>query len=73
MYPFPANREVCPRCQAIRARPRPSLLHRLRRRLRHGLPYGWWKSPDVWAFTLSVLMLAGLGTVIFATWFRVLP
>lgn len=41
--------------------------------MKQGLPYGWWKSPDFWAFTLSVLMLAGLGAVIFAAWFRVMP
>lgn len=36
--------------------------------LRHGLPYGWWKSGDFWAgicFVLTVSMMA----MIIAAWF----
>lgn len=36
---------------------------------RHGLPFGWWKSTDFWAFSLSVLSIAGIGLVLFVAWF----
>lgn len=41
----------------------------MRPSLRHGLPYGWWKSTDVWAAGLSLLMLAGMLALILAAWF----
>lgn len=37
--------------------------------LRHGLPYGWWKDANFWAFTTSVLLLSGLGLLLFGAWF----
>lgn len=60
MYPFPASRDVCPKCQAIRAR-RPSL--------RRGLPYGWWKDPEVLAAIACVFAIGVTGAVILTAWF----
>lgn len=37
--------------------------------IRRGLPYGWWKSPDFWAATISLLCLSGLASVLFLAWF----
>lgn len=37
--------------------------------LRRGLPYGWWKNPDIWAFCTMLLMIAGLGLGLFMGWF----
>jgi hypothetical protein len=57
-YPFPASREVCPKCIAIRARMFTP---------RHGLKYRWWKefnwplvvgllgSLMIWAFAILIL------------------
>lgn len=56
-FPFPASRAVCPKCQAIQASQK------------RGLPYGWWKSPNFWAFTISVLLLAATGLMLFGMWF----
>lgn len=61
MYPFPKDRESCPKCQAIRAQQEPSL--------RHGLPYGWWKNPDVWAGGICLLLFAVTMLGILAAWF----
>lgn len=36
--------------------------------LRHGLSFGWWKSADFWVAGLCLLILSGLGTVLFAAW-----
>ena len=60
MYPFPKDRESCPKCQAIRAQQKPSL--------RRGLPYRWWTSATFW----DVIMLLGLAlamALIIAAWF----
>ena len=40
--------------------------------LRHGLPYGWWKSTDLWAATLSVLGLIIVFTGLMLAWFRLI-
>jgi hypothetical protein len=37
--------------------------------IRHGLPYGWWKSPDVWAAGLSLLIFLAVMVFLFAAWF----
>ena len=36
--------------------------------LRHGLPYGWWKSGDFWAGVITLMTFALLGLIIGA-WF----
>jgi hypothetical protein len=57
MYPFPASREVCPKCQAIRAAQKP------------GLPFGWWKDPGVWASVAALIMLGAAMVLLFLAWF----
>lgn len=54
MWPFPASREVCPKCRAIRKR---------------GLPYGWWKDSHFWAFTICLLWLSAVAVFLFGAWF----
>ena len=51
MWPFPKDRESCPKCQAIRAAQKP------------GLPYGWWKDPRV--LVDLVLLVALLAVMVF--------
>ena len=58
MYPFPKDRESCPKCQAIR---RPTM--------KRGLPYGWWKSADVWAGAIVLFILCPMVWLLLAAWF----
>jgi hypothetical protein len=40
--------------------------------LRHGLPFGWWKNPDVWGGIIVAVMFAAtviLFAVVVAAWF----
>lgn len=37
--------------------------------LRHGLPFGWWRSTDVWAAALSILGIAAVGLLLLGAWF----
>lgn len=37
--------------------------------LRHGLPYGWWKSPDAWAAGICLLLFVGTMAFLLAAWF----
>lgn len=68
MYPFPASRDVCPKCQAIRERQAVQAVRERQASLRRGLPYGWWKTATFW----DVVMLLGLAlamALIIAAWF----
>ncbi len=56
MWPFPKDRESCPKCQAIRAQ-------------KPGLPYGWWKDPVVWLSVVSLIWLFAMLVVIVLAWF----
>lgn len=39
-----------------------------------GLPYRWWRDPEVWAFVFMVLVISGLAIAIFAVaWSRIAP
>jgi len=60
MYPFPKDRESCPKCQAIRAQ---------RVSPRRGLPYGWWKSLDFWVMVWAVLLISGVALYLGWAWF----
>ena len=57
-WPFPKDRESCPKCQAIRAQ-----------RAKPGLPYGWWKDPHVLASIASLIMLGAMMVLLFLAWF----
>ena len=37
--------------------------------LRHGLPYGWWKNPDVWAGAIVLFILCPMMWLLLAAWF----
>lgn len=41
---------------------------RHRASFRHGLPYGWWRSHDLWAVVVTLLVLIPLGTVLITAW-----
>jgi hypothetical protein len=60
-YPFPANRDVCPECQAIRART-PVFSPR------HGLRYRWWKDIP-WGTTATVVVVVMLYLMLAAVLF----
>lgn len=36
--------------------------------LRHGLPYGWWRSPDFWAAVFFLSVFCSFMTVVFLAW-----
>ena len=40
-----------------------------RANLRHGLPYGWWKTPDFWVWLLVVIPMLAMLLFILGTWF----
>jgi hypothetical protein len=42
---------------------------RTRPSIRHGLPYGWWRSPDVWASIFCLLLFIWTVWLIIALWF----
>lgn len=35
---------------------------------KNGLPFGWWRNPDVWATAFSVLTLAVVGVLLVDWW-----
>lgn len=37
--------------------------------LRHGLPYGWWKNPDIWAGAIVLFVLCPMTWLLLAAWF----
>ena len=64
-YPFPANREVCPECQAIQAR-----LHAAVFTPRHGLRYRWWRDIP-WGLVVTcamTLLICFAATLILGAW-----
>ena len=38
------------------------------RRPKRGLPYGWWKDPDVWAMVLASALIMPLAWAVLAAW-----
>ena len=38
------------------------------RRLKKGLPYGWWKDIDMWANAVMLTGLTALGACLIAAW-----
>lgn len=42
-------------------------------RLRRGLPYGWWKSPDFWATVLFLFVACPILWVIIVAWWMDWP
>lgn len=38
------------------------------RRLKHGLPYGWWRSPDFWATAMFLFIACPMMWLILAAW-----
>lgn len=64
-YPFPASREVCPKCIAIRAsRPVPVFSPR------HGLRYRWWRDIpwDLVVTCVTTLFIFMVATLILGAW-----
>lgn len=37
--------------------------------IKTGLPYGWWKSPDVWALTICGVPSIAICLILLAGWF----
>ena len=62
-YPFPASREVCPKCQAIQGRT-PVFTPR------HGLRYRWWRDIP-WGLvvtSVTVMLIFATATLILGAW-----
>jgi hypothetical protein len=37
--------------------------------VKRGLPFGWWRNPDVWAAGVLLIVVVGLSVVLLGAWF----